>query len=238
MKFDEWLRENTKLGDSSIYKYSRAINTVSNEMISTGVIIKPLEYMEIFEIDLAIPIILKNPQFVFKDKTGNSMYSCALRWYRDYANSQNLSQSVAKEEEFKIMSETSLSITEKEAIVKARIGQGLFRDNLLKRYQRCIITGINIPKLLIASHIKPWAISDNKERISQYNGFLLSPTYDKLFDSGFITFDIQGNLKISHYVDSSNKQKLGIVNNTKYDIKYCSDMKEFIQYHNDIIFKG
>ena len=61
----------------------------------------------------------------------------------------------------------------------------------------CIITGLDHPKLLVASHIKPWAVSTNAERLSVDNGLLLSATYDRLFDCGLITFKKTGKY-ISH----------------------------------------
>ncbi len=73
--------------------------------------------------------------------------------------------------------------------MKSRVGQGDFRKSLIEKYDgKCVVTGIDLTKLLIASHIKPWRISDNKERLSSENGLLLSANLDKLFDSGLITF--------------------------------------------------
>ena len=81
-----------------------------------------------------------------------------------------------------------LSSTERESIVKSRIGQGQFRESLLDYWSTCAVTGCQEPKLLRASHIKPWSKSEVTERLSLYNGLLLSPTLDICFDSGFISF--------------------------------------------------
>jgi hypothetical protein len=77
--------------------------------------------------------------------------------------------------------------TQRLALVNSRIGQGPFRDNLLTYWSsKCVVTGLSEPKLLTASHIKPWRDSNNKERLDLHNGLLLSPSYDALFDKGFI----------------------------------------------------
>ena len=98
------------------------------------------------------------------------------------------------------------------------------------------MTGIDIPQLLIASHIKPWSVCTNNERLCVENGLLLSATYDRLFDCGLITFDSGGKLSISSAIDGSNRIKLKLSNGSKFDIKMVPDMKSFLEYHNDIIF--
>ena len=82
------------------------------------------------------------------------------------------------------------------------------------------------------------AICNNKERIDVNNGLLLSATYDRLFDSGLITFDKNGKLKISKLISKDNAEKLDIKPGTKYDIKYCHEMDSYIEYHNNVIFVG
>jgi putative restriction endonuclease len=48
------------------------------------------------------------------------------------------------------------STTEREAVVKQRIGQQMFRDGLMTLWQcRCAISGLDVPELLRASHAKP-----------------------------------------------------------------------------------
>ena len=73
-----------------------------------------------------------------------------------------------------IKNNIELTNTQKETIIDARRGQGKFRKDLINMYHKCIITNIDIPELLIASHIKPWYLSSNSERISANNGLLLS----------------------------------------------------------------
>jgi len=85
---------------------------------------------------------------------------------------------------------------EKQQLIKARTGQGLYKRNLIKIEQTCRITGVSDLSFLIASHIKPWCKSDNAEKIDGNNGLLLSPHVDKLFDKGFISFSDEGELLV------------------------------------------
>lgn len=84
---------------------------------------------------------------------------------------------------------SDLSETEKDALIKQRVGQGWFRDQLIVRWGRCSVTGCTDTSLLIASHIKPWRLCTTRaERLSSDNGLLLSPNFDKAFDRGLISF--------------------------------------------------
>jgi len=89
-----------------------------------------------------------------------------------------------------------LDATEREALVKARVGQGVFRANVARVEPECRITKVSNPAYLIASHIKPWRHASNEERLSAHNGLLLAPHADFLFDRGFISFG-DGRLLIS-----------------------------------------
>lgn len=140
---------------------------------------------------------------------------------------------VAKQEEARILSNPHLEVTERQAIVKSRIGQGQFRENLLSKYGKCVITGVNIPQVLVASHIKPWAACDNREI---NNGLILSATYDRLFDSGLISFNEHGNLLISKFVSDANRALLSLDAKREYQIGYSSFMRDYLQYHNDVIY--
>ena len=234
--FDIWLKETSRLSDSSVYKYSHAVNTISREMIERKVISKPLKDMELFEIDLAISLIFCDEYFITKNEIGNKMYSNALKWFRSYVESNVFDVVAAKIEEKKISENVNISTTERESIVKARIGQGKFREQLLEKYGSCIISGIDISKALVASHIKPWAVSTNDERVSVNNGLLLSATYDRLFDSGLITFANEGKLIISRFVSEENRNKLQIKSGQVYKLQSNMQMEIFLEYHNDVVF--
>ncbi len=184
-----------------------------------------------------LPIILKDPDFISKNSTGNNMYSNALKQYRLFRTATSDKVVDQAEVEKVISGYATLAETERTAIVKSRVGQGLFRKRLIDKYKgACIITGVSAKKLLIASHIKPWAVSNNEERLSEENGLLLSPTYDKLFDYGLITFSNQGNMIISSQLSDEDKNKLHLSTDIEYDLKMSSKMMEHLDYHRDIIF--
>jgi HNH endonuclease len=96
-----------------------------------------------------------------------------------------------------VLQREDLSETEKQAIIKARRGQGIFRDNVLKVEPRCRVTRVDDPAYLVASHIRPWAESSNGDRLSENNGLMLAPHVDHLFDKGLIGFTDSGDLLLS-----------------------------------------
>lgn len=131
----------------------------------------------------------------------------------------------------------------KEEVVKVRIGQSFFRDAVLSSYNnRCCITGIKNSKLLIASHIKPWAASTPSEKTRPDNGLCLNALHDRAFDQGLITLDENYHVIISDELkktpmDEETKLWLMSYKNVQIELpeKYLPN-KEFLQYHNDVIF--
>ena len=89
-------------------------------------------------------------------------------------------------------------VTDREALVKTRIGQGKFRTLLIERYSHCLLCRLTHPKLLTASHIKRWSESENNERLDLDNALLLCPVHDRLFDKWFISFDTDGKCLINN----------------------------------------
>lgn len=236
-RFAEWMKEHTTLADSSIYKYSRAVNTISNDMNSLDVISGDLLSMSIMQLDISMPLILYNPEFVRKNKTGNNMYSNALKQFRLFRNVECVDDITTTEAKEVISGYGALKETERDALIKSRVGQGVFRKQLIEKYNSsCIITGINEKRLLIASHIKPWAVSTNEERLSSENGLLLSPTFDKLFDCGLITFADTGKIIISSQLSKDVVSKLHISENDVFSLKASSELKQNLEYHRDVVF--
>jgi putative restriction endonuclease len=87
--------------------------------------------------------------------------------------------------------------TESQATVKIRRGQQFFRQAVLTAYDlRCCISGINVPRLLVASHIKPWGQFPD-DRLNPQNGLCLSTLHDAAFDEGLITLDEKLNVVLS-----------------------------------------
>ncbi len=126
-----------------------------------------------------------------------------------------------------------------EEIGRARIGQGRYREHLLEECPYCPITMINDERLLIASHIKPWAVSDDKEKIDSHNGYMLSPLYDKLFDRGLITFTDDRRMKVSNWLTPRNIQRMGLEDMKFYQNLPVGDERlRYLEYHRQFVFKG
>lgn len=136
-----------------------------------------------------------------------------------------------------IHNDTSLSETEKEVLLKARIGQGRFRQMLIEYWKGCSVTQCDKYPLLVASHIKPWRKADNGQRIDAYNGLLLTPNIDKLFDRGYITFDKKGMIVCSKRIGKEDKQIFGINDYTQL-IKVEDRHLPYLKYHQDNCFLG
>ena len=126
--------------------------------------------------------------------------------------------------------------------VKTRVNQNFFRQVVVANYSgKCAITGIDIPDLLVASHIIPWS-KNEEERLNPENGICLSALYDKAFDKGYISF----NDKFEILISSTLKKKRGEnyyerffshLSNTSIHLpnKYLPK-KEFLEFHFDTIF--
>lgn len=127
----------------------------------------------------------------------------------------------------------------KREISRARIGQGKYREQLLEECPFCPITKINDERLLVASHIKPWAASTDEEKVDPKNGFMLSPLYDKLFDRGFITFTNDRKVIISDWLTPQNKRRIGIENGQFFQALPIDDKREeYLYFHRESVFHG
>jgi len=145
---------------------------------------------------------------------GTSTYRAAINLYRKFLISQQAVAPVVEDSD-EIRREVSeieashLTRTEKQALVMSRIGQGIFRHLVLEIWDyRCAVTKAGI--LLCASHIKPWRMSNNHERLDGYNGLALSPVFDKAFDAFLITFTLTGKMLLSPRLPASDAEVLGL----------------------------
>ncbi len=132
---------------------------------------------------------------------------------------------------------------EREAIISARVNQQFFRNTLLVNYRsRCCLTGLSNPTLLVASHIKPWNVADPRtERLAPDNGLLLNALHDKAFDQGLITitkdFKIVASSVVGH--GAAEDEFLWRYSGERITLpKQSSPRPDFIEYHNDMVFKG
>lgn len=136
-----------------------------------------------------------------------------------------------------IKNDTSIDETEREAIVKARRGQGRYRKNLEQLEFCCRITGVTDKRLLRASHIKPWrSCQTNQERLDGHNGLLLTPNADHLFDKGYISFEDDGRILISARIDRRQFELLGI-RNQLFGKEFSERQAAYLRFHRTEIFK-
>lgn len=139
-------------------------------------------------------------------------------------------------DESKLILEEDAKDTVRSIQTKMRVGQSKFRKILLKKLRYCPITGISDQRILLASHIKPWAFSSDRERLDAYNGFIFSPTVDRLFDKGLITFESNKRLIFSPSLSEENIAKTGIQGNKVYDGLPIENRKKYLNFHMENIF--
>ena len=236
-QFANWMRPNPRLSEVSVKKYRGAVNTISNEMLTRNVIHKALVNMNLVELDIAISNILIDEHFVRKNSVGDKMYSNALKQFRCFRYETVEPDPNDQITATDIVEKALVLNTEKQTIVKARIGQGKFRTDLIEKYDgKCVVSGIDIPQLLVASHIKPWAVCNNVERIDVENGLLLCSNLDKLFDSGLMTFSKKGDIIISSFVGKENIKRLHIEEYKNVDLRATERLKYYLEYHRDVLF--
>jgi putative restriction endonuclease len=142
-------------------------------------------------------------------------------------------------EEFQVKTAAMPKTTEAERLVVQRVGQGLFRSALLDFWQgKCCITGLDVPALLRASHIRPWAQCDTDEqRLDVFNGLLLAPHLDALFDAGLMTVDEQGTVLISSGMSAQRLVALGLIGPLVVS-SLRVEHHSYLAYHREHVWAG
>lgn len=139
-------------------------------------------------------------------------------------------------EELEALAQANIPATEKERLIKARVGQGIFRTRVEQIEERCRLTGVDETTFLTASHIKPWRVCDNRERLDGNNGLFLAPHADKLFDRGWISFKSDGELLVAYGAEEVIRA-WGIDPKTNVGA-FSSAQAKYLAYHRDHIFLG
>lgn len=186
---------------------------------------------------LALPNICYASFLKLRNSKGKIVYYC--RPFLDYRNDIVKYDNPLEIQQETLIEASDFSEKRKEHLLRSRTGQGLYRTKLLEECPYCPISMINDERLLIASHIKPWAVSDDKEKVDPKNGFILSPNYDCLFDNGFMTFTQDKELIISPWISPMNQKRLGVYTGMKVPRLPIDDEREhYLKYHRDNIYKG
>ena len=161
-----------------------------------------------------------------------------------YLSEKMISELETKPLESVIDNEKTPLGSDRSATIKQRVNQNFFRKAVLSSYSStCCITGLNTRSLLIASHIKPWKISNETEKTNPRNGLCLNALHDKAFDKGLITVSPDYRIQISQritdiYCGATVERFFKIYQNQQIikPEKFVPD-KEFLEYHNDMIFQ-
>jgi len=130
----------------------------------------------------------------------------------------------------------TLAVTEQEQVVISRLGQGNFRRNVIRLWGSCSVTGLQNVSLLRASHIKPWKDSNNNERLTPYNGLLLIPDYDFLFDRGYIAFKNNGNVLVSPRLSPFARKVFDVSDNLQLR-RVFPENREYLEFHRSEVFE-
>lgn len=134
-----------------------------------------------------------------------------------------------------IKGRTDINATTKSQLINSRLGQGLFKTNVRLNENACRVTGVSDPQHLRASHIKPWRLSNDIEKLHGCNGLLLAPHIDHLFDSGFISFTDEGELLVSPQLNREILKTWGV---SKKNVgNFNLEQSKFLQFHRTNIFK-
>jgi putative restriction endonuclease len=144
-----------------------------------------------------------------------------------------LTDSAIEEE---IWQRTDLGPREKRQLISARIGQGIFRENVERIEKACRVTGVLDRRHLRASHIKPWKVSDDREKIDGFNGLLLSPHIEHLFDRGHIAFANDGRILISEHLNPTVLRAWGL-DKIRPPQRFRPEQWVYLEFHRQHIFE-
>ncbi len=221
MSFSQWLIENKNLSEATAQKYDLVIRNRIKEWLPSYEL--PQNYIdyEVLKRDIEDLDIYKE-----RNSVGNNMYSAALKHYGNFLKEKqsNIDEIFDLKNNFNV---------EAERMINVRLQQHRFRRKLFLIHDHCIITGYSKNNLLIASHIKPWSKSTDDEKIDPYNGLLLTPNFDKLFDKNLISIDFHGNIILSRELNSIDIEFFKIPK--KIDFKFNNQHRKYLEYHNALV---
>lgn len=174
-------------------------------------------YKNLFNRDVIAETINDNLKVEKEDNSDNMN----IKNYKELLDNINYINSLEK-----------LGPTEKEQLVKTRIGHSQLKELLINKDCQCKICGLNDERFLIASHIQRWSVSDDNERRDINNIFLLCPDHDWLFDKFYISFDDDGNILLSDNVDESVYDKLKITGDIS-KVTLNNENKKYMKWHRE-----
>lgn len=171
-------------------------------------------------------IPLPNLSYLSCLKLRNLVDNSILFYFKIFANLDFLQKDTTAQESYGTIVQTT------------RAGQTAYRLALLRECPFCPITMVNYDRLLIASHIKPFAKCTPDEQYDPKNGLMLTPTIDKLFDKGFITFSDDKQIILSPWISSYTFSCLNLKTGARYPaLPFDNQRLLYMKYHRDCVFK-
>lgn len=183
--------------------------------------------------ELSLPNITFISVVKLLDENGKLNYY--FRLFADYFG--EVEHPYILEQEQEQIEEAIVDKVEKTQLYRARVGQGEYRKNLLALCPFCPITLVSDDRLLIAGHIKPWVASNDFEKLDPMNGLMLTPTFDKLFDRGFLSFTDDKKTILSPFLSNMTYSKLGISDNKIIPHLPINGREGYLAYHRTEILK-
>lgn len=182
--------------------------------------------------ELSLPNITYISAVKILDNDGKVYYY--FRLFADYFGDVQHPYAIEKEQQ---EIEELESEEEKKTLTRARVGQGKYREELLKLCPFCPITLVSDDRLLIASHIKPWAKSNDFEKTDPLNGFMLTPTFDFMFDRGFLSFTDDKKSILSPFLSKMTYSKIGISDDKIFSHLLTEGREDYLEYHRTELLK-
>jgi len=121
-------------------------------------------------------------------------------------------------------------------LLRARWGQGIFRQRVELIESACRVTGLLDRRHLCASHIKPWQDSDDQEKLDGANGLLLSPHVQHLFERGYISFTDEGSLLVSKRLNPAVLSAWGLLKPAR-GRALSAEQRRYLDYHRRMVFE-
>ena len=136
--------------------------------------------------------------------------------------------------DYAILSDAGMKSIDRAVTTRSRgIAQRLFRGNLLRLWQgSCAVTGVQEPRVLRSGHIKPWAKSNVKEKVDHFNGLLLIPNLDALFNEMLISFRNDGRIIVASDWRADDKRRMHITPDLRLR-KVHSESWPYLEFHRD-----
>ncbi len=197
---------------------------------------KPKNHM-----DILAPLLPKRYSPIRADGAGNQVYLAEIPEVMAVSLlsfiGPQLNVAIEEGQEREIKNRTDINTTQKYQLVRSRVGQGQYRNNLERHETGCRISGITDGRFLTASHVKPWAKSTDFEKLDGNNGLLLSPHIDRLFDRGYISFEDSGRLIFSPLLPSGVIDAWGL--STPAEEKPLSRKQSaYMSFHRSKIYRN